>query len=44
MFLQKWILNLQDLPRSQNLETVPICIVWQYYPHDNVVCILMYDE
>ena len=44
MFLQKWISNLQDLPRSQSLETVPVCIVWQYYPHDNIVCIHMYDE
>ena len=44
MFLQKWILNLQDLPRSQSLETVPICIVWQYFPHDNTVCIHTYDE
>ena len=44
MFLQKWILNLQDLPRSQNPETVPICIVWEYYPHDKIVCIHTYDE
>ena len=34
MFLPKWILNLQDLPQSQNLETVPICIAWQYYPQN----------
>ena len=27
MSLQQWILNLQDLPRSQSLETVPVCIV-----------------
>ena len=26
MFLQKWISNLEDLPRSQSPETVPICI------------------
>ena len=38
-FLQKWILNLQDLLRSQSLETVPVCIVWQYFPHDNIICI-----
>ena len=44
VFLQKWILNLQDLPQSQSLETVPICIAWQYYPHDNTVCIHLYDE
>ena len=30
MFLQKWILNPQDLPRSQRLERVPISIDWQY--------------
>ena len=44
MFLQKWISNLQDLRRSQSLETVPVCIVLQYYPHDNIVCIHMCDE
>ena len=44
MFLQKWILNLQDLPQSQSPETVPICIAWQYFPHDNIVCIHLYDE
>ena len=44
MFLQKWILNLQDLLRSQSLETVPVCIVWQYYTHDNIVFFHVYDE
>ena len=44
MFLQKWISNLQELPRSQSLETVPVCIVWQYFPHDSIVCIYTYDE
>ena len=44
MFLQKWISNLQDLARSQSLETVPVCIVWQDYPHDNIVCIHSCDE
>ena len=44
MFLQKWILNLQDLPRNQSLETVLVCTAWQYYPHDNTVCIHSYDE
>ena len=44
MFLQKWISIFQDLPRSQSLETVPVCIVLQYYPHDNIVCIHMCDE
>ena len=38
MFLLKWILNLQDLRQNQSPETVPICIVWQYFPHDNIVC------
>ena len=44
MFLQKWISNLQDLPQSQSLEKVPVCIVKQYHPHDNIVCIHKYDE
>ena len=44
MFFQKWIVNPQDLLRSQNLETVPVFIVWQYYPHDIIVCIHTYDE
>ena len=42
--LQKWLSNLEDLPRNQSLETVPVCIVWQNNPHDNIVCIHMYDE
>ena len=44
MFSLKWILNLQDLPRSQSPETVPVCIAEQYFPHDNIVCIHSYDE
>ena len=44
MFHPKWILNLQDLPRSQSPETVPVCIASQYFPHDNIVCIHLYDE
>ena len=44
MFLQKWILNPQDLPQNSSLETVPICIRLQCFPHDNIVCIHMYDE
>ena len=44
MFLQKWILNPQDLPQNRSLETIPVCIVLQYYPHYNIVCIHMYDE
>ena len=27
MFLQKWIVNLQDLPQNQSPETVPICTI-----------------
>ena len=41
---QMWILNLQDLPQSQSLETVPVCIVWQCCPHSKIVCIHMCDE
>ena len=44
MFLQKWILNPQDLPQNQSLETIPVCIVLQCYPHNNIVCIHMYNE
>ena len=44
MFLQKWILNLQDLPQSHSPKTVPICIAQQYFPHDNIVCIHSCDE
>ena len=39
MYRPKWISNLQDLPRSQSLETVPACIAWQSYTHNNTVCI-----
>ena len=28
----------QDLQQNRSLETVPICIVWQCFPHDNIVC------
>ena len=44
VFLQKWILNPQDLLRNQSLETVLVCMFQQYYPHDNIVCIHMCDE
>ena len=44
MFLQKWILSPQDLLQNRCLEAVPVCIVLQYYPHDNIVCIHMCDE
>ena len=44
MFLQKWILSPQDLLQNRSLGTVPVCIVWQYYPHSNIVCIHKYDE
>ena len=44
MFLQKWILSPQDLLQNRSLETVPACIVLQYYPNSNTVCIHMCDE
>ena len=44
VLLQKWILNPQDLLRSQSLETVPVCIVEQYYPHDNIAGFHLYYE
>ena len=44
MFLQKRILNPQHLPQKRSLETFPACIVLQYYPHNNIVCMHMYDE
>ena len=44
MFLQKWILNPQDLLQNLSLESVPVCIVWQCFPHGNTVYIHMYDE
>ena len=39
-----YILNPQDLLQNRSLEKVPVCIVWQCFPHDNTVCIHMYDE
>ena len=44
MFLKKWILNPQDLPQNQSLETILVCIVLQCYPHNNIVCIHSCDE
>ena len=44
MFLQRWILNPQDLLQNRSLETVPACIVLQCHPHNNTVCIHMCDE
>ena len=44
MFHPKWILIPQDLPQNQSLETVPICIALQYFPHNTIVCIHMCDE
>ena len=41
MFLQKWISNL---PRSQSRETIVICIVALYFPHNNIVGIHLCDE
>ena len=36
--------GMEDLLQIRSLETVPVCIVLQYYPHDNIVCIHMCDE
>ena len=36
--------DLQDLLQSRSLETVPVCIVLQYYPHNHIVCIHLCDE
>ena len=44
MSLQKLILNPQDLLQNRSLETVPACIVLQYYPHSNTVCIHKCEE
>ena len=44
MFLQKWVLSPQDLPRSQSLERVPIYIVLQCFPHDNIIGIQLCEE
>ena len=40
---RRGILNLQDLERSQSLDTVPLSIAWQQNPHNNIVCIHMHD-
>ena len=37
-------LNPQDLLQIRSLETVPVCIVCQCFPHSNTVHIYMYDE
>ena len=42
--LLKLISNLQDLPRSQSLETVPICNAVLCFPHDNTVENRLCDE
>ena len=44
MFHKKWNSDLQDLAQYRSLETVPVNIIWQYYPHDNNFCIHKYDE
>ena len=44
MFHLMWILSPQDLLQNRSLETAPACIVLQYYPHNNTVCIHMYEE
>ena len=37
-----WILKI--FLQNQSLETIPICIVLQCFPHDNIVCVHLYDE
>ena len=37
-----WILKIS--PQNQSLETVPVCIVLQCCPHNNIVCTHMCDE
>ena len=44
MSLHKWIWSPQDLLQNRSLETVPVCIVLQYYPHSNTVSIHMCDQ
>ena len=39
MFHLMQILNPQDLLQNRSLDTVPVCIVWQCFPHGNTVCI-----
>ena len=39
-----WFRIFIDLLQNQNLETVPIDIVAQYFPHDNIVCIHLCNE
>ena len=36
--------RILKISREVSLETVPVCIVWQYSPHENIVCIHKYDE
>ena len=38
------ILSLQDLWKNQSLETVPICMVVQCFPHDNIAEMHICDE
>ena len=38
------ILSLQDLRQNQNPETILICIVVLYFPHDNIGWFHMCDE
>ena len=38
-----WLL-LEDLQQNHNPETIQICIVVLYFPHDNIVCVHWYYE
>ena len=33
----------QDLLQNRSLGTVPVCILWQCFPHDNTACSHMFD-
>ena len=43
-FLLMLTSSLRGLLQNQNFEIILICIVCQCFPHDNTVCIHMYDE
>ena len=43
MFHPKWIFSPPDLLQNRSFETVPICIVWQYCPHNSTVSIHLCD-
>ena len=40
MFLKKWISNLQDVLQNQSLDTVPDCIVLQFFTHITILFVV----